>query len=159
MAPFQDPPHLWVRQWCPSLGHEKPQLHLLQCFCEMASSHQFDFEGETKRRESADIKIGFFSRSHGDGSPFDGRGEVLAHAYEPTVGVVHFDADDRWAINPSSKELFDVETVAVLEIGHVLGLDHSNDPNARMYPTAHGGQSKVELGADDIQGIRTLYGF
>ncbi|XXG83589.1 hypothetical protein AAC387_Pa10g1312 [Persea americana] len=103
---------------------------------------------ETQNIKSADIKIGFFSRSHG----------VLARAYIPTVGVVHFDANERWAINPSSNELFDVETVAVHEIGHLLGLDHSNDPNARIYPTVHGGQRKVELGADDIQGIRTLYG-
>ncbi|KAJ8607736.1 hypothetical protein MRB53_031266 [Persea americana] len=113
---------------------------------------------ETQNVESANIKIGFFSRSHGDGSPFDGRKGVLAHAYEPTVGVVHFDTDERWAINPSFNEFFDVKTVAMHEIGHLLGLDHSNDPNARMYPTVHGGRRKVELGADDIQGIRTLYG-
>ncbi|GMN20106.1 hypothetical protein TIFTF001_045282 [Ficus carica] len=53
----------------------------------------------------------------------------------------------------------DLESVAVHEIGHLLGLDHSNVPAASMYPTFIYGERKRGLNADDIQGIRALYGF
>ncbi len=44
------------------------------------------------------------------------------------------------------------------EIGHVLGLDHSEDPEAVMYPTAPEGEtSKRTLAEDDREGIRYLY--
>lgn len=47
---------------------------------------------------AADITVSFVSRNHGDGTPFDGKGMVLAHAFEPPVGVVHFDNDEPWTI-------------------------------------------------------------
>ncbi|XXG83587.1 hypothetical protein AAC387_Pa10g1310 [Persea americana] len=114
----------------------------------LAVAH-FTFQ-ETQNVALADIKIGFFSRSHGDNSDFDGRGGTLAHAYAPTMGLFHFDADERWAINPSNTEFFDVESVAMHEIGHLLGLQHSDNPNAIMLPSIPGGQKKATLGADDI---------
>lgn len=40
------------------------------------------------------------------------------------------------------------------EIGHALGLNHSTDPNAVMYPFL----SLPYLGQDDIDGIRYIYG-
>ena len=46
--------------------------------------------------------------------------------------------------------------VALHEIGHALGLDHSKDPNAIMFPTL--GNKNVDLDATDIAGIQALYG-
>jgi hypothetical protein len=46
--------------------------------------------------------------------------------------------------------------VALHEIGHALGLDHSTDPNATMYPSL--GPANVNLDASDIQGMQALYG-
>ncbi len=44
------------------------------------------------------------------------------------------------------------------EIGHVLGLDHSDVPEAVMYPTAPEGEiSKRTLSDDDRAGLRYLY--
>ncbi|KAJ8622745.1 hypothetical protein MRB53_031274 [Persea americana] len=111
---------------------------------------------ETQNVTAADIKIGFFPRSRGDNSPFDGRGGTLAHAYAPTRRWFHSDADERWPIKSSSKDFFDVESVAVHEIGHLLGLEHSTDRSAIRYPSIGGGK-RVNLTSDDIQGIQALY--
>ena len=50
---------------------------------------------------------------------------------------------------------FDVETVLLHEIGHVLFLGHSNDPGSVMQPF-YGGVDR-DLGTDDIEGITFLY--
>jgi hypothetical protein len=46
--------------------------------------------------------------------------------------------------------------VALHEIGHLLGLAHSQDQNAIMY--AYYGEDRNDLRADDIAGIQSLYG-
>ena len=45
--------------------------------------------------------------------------------------------------------------VTLHELGHALGLDHSTDPNAVMYPVA--GSSNQDLDQSDIDGIHALY--
>jgi len=50
----------------------------------------------------------------------------------------------------------DLYQVALHEIGHSLGLAHSTDPNAIMYPTL--GPGNTDLSAADIAGIQSLYG-
>ena len=47
-------------------------------------------------------------------------------------------------------------TVAAHEFGHSLGLAHSTDPGALMFPF-YGGARRF-LGADDVLGIQTIYG-
>ena len=44
------------------------------------------------------------------------------------------------------------------EIGHSLGLEHSNDRDAVMYPFIKPYDPGFKLGLDDIQGIHELYG-
>lgn len=52
----------------------------------------------------------------------------------------------------------DLQNTVTHEFGHVLGLDHSNDPGACMYSTAVRGEtSKRTLGEDDIAGLQWLY--
>lgn len=53
-----------------------------------------------------------------------------------------------------------IEDVATHEFGHSAGLNHSDDPAATMYPSASSycSQSWRTLGADDIAGVRALYG-
>ncbi|KAK7844132.1 metalloendoproteinase 2-MMP [Quercus suber] len=74
---------------------------------------------------NADIKVSFHRRDHGDGHAFDGAGGILAHAWAPTDGRLHYDADEQWSVG-ASPGAFDLETVALHEIGHLLGLDHSS---------------------------------
>lgn len=50
----------------------------------------------------------------------------------------------------------DVRTVLMHELGHCVGLGHSADTTAMMYPVYHG--SMAGPAADDIAGICALYG-
>ncbi|XP_030553586.1 metalloendoproteinase 1-like [Rhodamnia argentea] len=116
---------------------------------------------EVSTGESPDFVIGFYSGDHGDGQPFDGPGGFLAHSSEPTPGFPaygksHYDADEPWSLNPSSTQM-DLESVALHEIGHILGLAHSEDPKAVMYYGIAAGAVKRVLQQDDIDGIHTLY--
>ncbi|OMO69525.1 Peptidase M10, metallopeptidase [Corchorus capsularis] len=109
----------------------------------------------------ADIKIGFYSGDHGDGEPFDGVLGILAHSFSPESGKFHLDAAETWAVDfevEKSSVAVDLESVAVHEIGHLLGLSHSPVKGAVMYPSLKPREKKVELSVDDIQGVQSLYG-
>jgi len=104
------------------------------------------------------IAVRFARRSHGDLYPFDGPGGVLAHTFypsppnpEPLAGDIHFDADENWHAGTP----VDLFTVALHEAGHALGLGHSDQPGAVMYPYY---RFATALTSDDIAGIRALYG-
>ncbi|PON47482.1 Peptidase M10A [Parasponia andersonii] len=125
-----------------------------RAFNTWASNTHFRFI-RAQESSKTDIVVGFAKRDHGDGDPFDGAGGLLAHAFSPTDGRLHFDADEPWAIG-AVPEAFDVETVALHEIGHLLGLLHSSIEGAIMYPQIAAGSTKG-LHEDDIQGMRALY--
>ncbi|EPS61169.1 matrixin family protein, partial [Genlisea aurea] len=118
---------------------------------------------ETEAFEGADIRIAFFRGDHGDGEPFDGLLGTLAHAFSPPSGRFHLDGDENWVVDgdfldATRTSAVDLESVAVHEIGHLLGLGHSSVREAIMYPTIAFGTRKVDLVDDDIAGIQELYG-
>ncbi|KAL1820669.1 hypothetical protein DCAR_0417005 [Daucus carota subsp. sativus] len=127
----------------------------VRAFDKWASITQYFTFAQTEDYESSDLKISFERGDHGDGSSFDGRGGVLAHAFRPTNGNLHCDADELWSIG-ALQDYTDLETVALHEIGHLLGLDHSSVEDAIMFPTIRSGVTK-DLHDDDIQGIKALY--
>ncbi|XP_021296591.1 metalloendoproteinase 1-like [Herrania umbratica] len=131
---------------------------IAQAFQTWANVSPFRFQ-EVAQGNRADIRIGFYRYDHGDGYPFDGPGNILAHAFAPQDGRFHYDADENWSPNPTASNQIDLQSVAVHEIGHNLGLGHSQDQAAIMFPSLPAGATKRNLGQDDINGLRALYGY
>lgn len=60
------------------------------------------------------------------------------------------------AVTPSNR--YDLHTVVLHELGHALGLQHSSAAGSVMVTELGRGQQMRVLSADDIAGIRALYG-
>jgi hypothetical protein len=103
------------------------------------------------------IFVEFVSGAHGDAYPFTNP-STLAHTFypdppnsEPIAGDMHLNADETWNVGSS----LDVFSVALHEAGHALGLGHSDQPGAVMYPYYHLATGLTDY---DIAGIQALYG-
>ncbi|ROL54181.1 Collagenase 3 [Anabarilius grahami] len=109
---------------------------------------------------TADIMISFATKDHGDAYPFDGPGRTLAHAFAPSPGIggdAHFN-DDEFFTFRSSGASYILFLVAAHEFGHSLGLSHSNNPGALMFPTySFTDPDRFSLHSDDITGIQSMY--
>ncbi|XP_050211949.1 metalloendoproteinase 1-like [Mercurialis annua] len=110
---------------------------------------------EIKDYANADIKFSYLKRNQNPDYIFDGPGGIVGLANPPPSAEVHLDSEEKYSLisHPNAINLY---TVTLHEIGHALGLDHSTDKSAIMYPSIMYGQIK-NLGQDDIQGIRKLY--
>jgi hypothetical protein len=90
---------------------------------------------------------------------FDGLNGVLAHAYSPDDNVgnggiysdVHFDNAEMW------HDSYFLST-AVHELGHALGLGHSDGDTSIMYPYIVMDDSADIFSDSDREGLQSLYG-
>lgn len=93
---------------------------------------------------------------------FDGNGGILAHAYSPfndSCREIHLDSSEKWYLGYDDIPKVPTGEISLLyvlthEIGHVLGLRHSDVQDSMMYPLY--GTSR--LTQDDILGVQSLYG-
>lgn len=110
-----------------------------------------------KREGKVHIDIRFASGEHGDGDAFDGPGNTLAHAYFPQYGGdAHFDDQEYWTVDSYAGT--NIFQVAAHELGHSLGLGHSNVREALMAPFYQKYKPNFKLHMDDVLAIQALYG-
>ena len=119
---------------------------------------------EVQPPEVADIAVRFETGDHGDKYPFDGPGKTTGHGFFPGEGPggdAHFDDDENWTVGETTKgdgkiSLF---AVAIHTFGHCLGLDHSADSRAIMYPwNINFNVTMSTVPDDDRRGIQQIYG-
>jgi len=92
-----------------------------------------------------------------------GSGGVLAYAEGGFSGAwrIRYYQTWDWQDGPTSPTLneIDLQGVACHEYGHALGLGHSNVGGATMFPSISGsGAGQRSIAADDIAGIKAIYG-
>ncbi|XP_069673369.1 matrix metalloproteinase-25-like [Periplaneta americana] len=153
----------FVANWSPKLSEEDVVTEMKNAFKAWSGYARLSFHHV--QDPDADITVAFGRGPHQDGYPFDGPGNILAHAFYPYEmdrygGDIHFDDDENWKIvkrSGDSDDGVDFFTVAVHELGHSLGLAHSPVSTSIMFPYYKGYQSNFQLGYDDILAMYELY--
>lgn len=114
---------------------------------------------ETKSYDDADIKIRFYNITDDDGinDVAVGFTFIVLDSANVKSGFITLDATKYWAL-PTEHGGFDLETAAMHQIGHLLGLEHSSDNMSIMYPTILPSQQrKVQITDSDNIAIQKLY--
>jgi hypothetical protein len=115
-----------------------------------------------KRRESAEkVDVSFAWKVEETEVPFTGT-PVARADFPPKCGVlsrtlprtVVFDAAKPWVPDSSDSNKFNIRSVAAHEIGHILGLPHSEDQGSLMFPALF---KKEDPSPKDQKVLQKLY--
>ena len=141
MAPWSDAYPLHSVPWLP------PEQPITNGFDAWAAVSKFTFE-RVREESRAKLRVTFTQR--------DGPGGTVASTKTSlTDPTIHFDEEESWSVGAVDGSV-DLKSVATQEIGHTLGLAHSQVEEAVMYATFSYGVTK-KLAQDDIDGIRAKY--
>lgn len=158
------------------LPREQQEAIFVEAFATWSAVTPLRFERVMDVR-AAHMVMGFGHGNHCDlysavgdtcqaSAAFDGAGGTLAHCYFPpqggaTTGVTgdcHFDEAEPFSSDDTDRVRVRLLEVAIHEIGHGLGLEHSQDRQSVMFPSYNVNDIKVSLGQSDVTAIQRLYG-
>ena len=118
---------------------------------------------EVRPDQRPDVLIGWRSIADPD---FDLSNDIAHADFPPGCGVidlhalprpVHFrDTGINWTDADPIFE-FDIESAALHELGHIIGLGHSTREDTVMFPIQRFGRTKRALHPSDLVGVRRLY--
>lgn len=150
----------YLANWSPKVNQSKMEEAAEKAFEAWAKYSRLKFKRVFD--PSADIIIAFGSYYHGDRYPFDGPGNILAHAFYPYEensfgGDIHFDNEENWIENAETMDKgVDFLSVLIHELGHSLGLAHSPVYSSLMFPY-YKGTTPAQLDYDDILAMYQMY--
>jgi len=141
----------YIAQTLSQIGHVAHEKALLYCLRQASDATGITF---TPGPQGSHIKSFTY--------PGDGAGGEHGRAYTPCAwskaGEMYFDEYDVWSVlTPTPSDRLDFVSACLHELGHALGLGHSSDPSAVMYPLLQFGDQRREWQADDLDGLRYLY--
>ena len=100
----------------------------------------------------------------GENNHSDGEGGVLGRGFYPRFGGdIYFDDEENWSSDSyiSQSHFFgktNFLAVTLHELGHAIGLYHSEKTTALMGKALNRPIGEVRLDVDDVQAIQALYG-
>ena len=71
--------------------------------------------------------------------------------------IIYNGIDHDWTTRMTRAGQVDAQSIITHEIGHQLGLGHTNVNGATMYPSYGGGEGPRTLSQDDLEGVCSLY--